>query len=123
MAHTGTMGLGESGQTKRSGARSWPAIALALVVAVALIGVIWFASSAALVGGTAAKPAEDRSHDQIEAQRRAVTLSSDRSPALDEYLNGILDRAHATPYAVTLSTDEYLNGILDRAHATPYAGD
>ena len=42
----------------------------------------------------------------------------------DEYLNGILDRAHATPYAVHgLSSDEYLNGILDRAHAAPYAGD
>ena len=40
------------------------------------------------------------------------------------YLNGILDRAHATPYAggAALSTDEYLNNILDRAHATPFVG-
>ena len=41
----------------------------------------------------------------------------------DTYLNGILDKAHATPYVAgpALSTDEYLNNILDRAHATPFA--
>ena len=43
-----------------------------------------------------------------------------------QYLNGILDRAHAAPYAggrVTLSSERslYLNAILDRAHATAYA--
>ena len=106
MAHSGTMDLGGSAQAKQSGSR-WPVVMLTLVVVVATIAAVWFASSAGLVGGTSA----------IEAQRDAITLSS------DEYLDGILDRAHATPYAVTLSSDEYLDGILDRAHATPYAGD
>ena len=64
----------------------------------------------------AAIPAADHSYDQIEAQRGAVTLST------DAYLNGILDKAHATPYihGPALSTDEYLNNVLDRAHATPF---
>ena len=122
MAHAGTM-VGGSAQTKQSGS-PWPAVALAVAVAVATIAGVWLASSAGLVGGTA-KPAADQSYDQIEAQLGAITVSS------DAYLNGILDRAHATPYvdaAVTLSSDqsraidEKLNGILDRAHATPYAG-
>lgn len=125
MAHAGTIDLGTQRNAKTgSGGSRWQAVGLILVGAVAAIGIVWFASSAGLVGGTAAKPAADRSYDAIEAQRGAVTLSSDRSRALDAYLTGILDRAHATPYAgeaVTLSGDEYLNGILDRAHATPYA--
>jgi hypothetical protein len=124
MAQAGTMDLGGSARAKQSGSR-WPVAALTLVVVVvATIAAVWFASSAGLVGGTSAKPAADRSYDAIEAQRGTVVLSSERS----QYLNGILDRAHATPYAggaVTLSSErsQYLNGILDRAHATPYAGD
>jgi hypothetical protein len=126
MAHAGTM-VGGSAQTKPSGS-PWPAVALAIAVAVATIAGVWLASSASHVGG-AAKPAADRSYDQIEAQRGAVVLSSNSTSA--EYLDGILDRAHATPYVgpVVLSSHQlrglnaYLNGILDRAHATPYAGD
>jgi hypothetical protein len=128
MAHAGTM-VGGSAQTKQSG-RPWPAIALTLAVVVAMIGAVWFATSAGLAGGTA-KPVADRSYDQIEAQRGAFAPTGDRSLAFDQYLNGILDGAHATPYvgAVVLSShakralDRYLNGILDGAHATPYAGE
>jgi hypothetical protein len=128
MAHAGTM-VGGSAQTKQSG-RPWPAITLAVAVVVATIAGVWLASSAGLVGGTA-KPAADRSMDQIEAQRGAIVLSGDRSLAYDQYLNGILDGAHATPYvaAVTLSSHDIralnarLDAILDGAHATPYVGD
>ena len=128
MAHAGTM-VGGSAQTKQSGS-PWPAVALAVAVAVATIAGVWLVSSAGLVGDTA-KPAADRSYDQIEAQRGAITLSGATSQAIDERLNGILDGAHAAPYAapVVLSShakrarDRYLNGILDGAHATPYAGD
>jgi hypothetical protein len=128
MAHAGTM-VGGSAQTKQTG-RPWPALALAVAVVVAAIAGVWLASSAGLVGGTA-KPAADRSMDQIEAQRGAFAPSGDRSLAFDQYLNGILNGAHAAPYAgtVTLSSHDkravnaYLNGILDGAHATPYAGD
>ena len=103
MAHAGTM-VGGSAQTKQSGS-PWPAIALAVAVVVAMIAGVWLASSAGLVGGTA-KPAADRSFDQIEAQRGAITQSLDRSrAAYDEKLSAILDGAHAAPYvaaAVTL---------------------
>jgi hypothetical protein len=92
------MDLGGSAQAKQSG-RRWPVVVLTLVVVVATIAGVWLASSAGLAGGTSAKPAADRSYDAIEAQRGAVTLSSDRSQALTDHLNGILDRAHATPYA------------------------
>jgi hypothetical protein len=125
MAHAGTM-VGGSAQTKQSGSEL-AAIALAVAVVVATIAGVWLASSASRVGS--AKPAADRSYDQIEAQRGAVVLSSDNSKA--EYLNGILDRAHAAPYVgpVVLSSHQvralnaYLNRILDGAHATPYVGD
>ena len=128
MAHAGTM-VGGSAQTKQSG-RPWPAIALAVAVAVATVAGVWLASSAGLAGGTA-KPAADRSYDQIEAQRGAFAPTGDRSLAYDQYLNGILDSAHATPYAaaVTLSSHDiralnaHLDAILDGAHATPYVGD
>ncbi len=113
MAHAGTI-LGGSAQTKQGGS-PWPAVALTFAVVVATVAGVWLASSAGLVGGTA-KPAADRSYDQIEAQRGAVVLST------DAYLNAILDKAHAAPYAGRgpLSTDAYLNGILDRAHATAF---
>ena len=108
MAHAGTM-MGGSAQTKQGGS-PWPAIALAIAVIVATVAGVWLASSAGLVRGTA-KPAAGQAYDQ--------------------YLNGVLDRAHAAPYtgvAVTPVADgsleraAYLNGILDRAHATPFAG-
>lgn len=121
MAHAGTM-VGGSAQTKQSGT-PWAAIALTFAVVVATIAGVWLASSTSLLG--TAKPAADRSYDQIEAQRGAIALSGD----YNAYLDGILDGAHAAPYvapAVTLSTqamNEYLNSILDRAHTRPYAGD
>ena len=123
MTQAGTMDLGGSARARQGGGR-WPFVVWTLVVVVATFAAVWFASSAGLVGGTTAKPSADRAYDAIEAQRGAATLSSDRI----QYLNGILDRAHATPYAgttVTLSVErsQYLNAILDRAHATPYAGD
>ena len=108
MAHAGTM-MGGSAQTKQGGS-PWPAIALTIAVIVATVAGVWLASSAGLVRGTA-KPAAGQAYDQ--------------------YLNGVLDRAHAAPYtgvAVTPVADgsleraAYLNGILDRAHATPFAG-
>jgi hypothetical protein len=119
MTNAGTINLGGSAQSKQ--VRLWPAIALTLALVLATIGAVWFASNAGLVGGTAAKPVADRSYDQIEAQRGAAAVSTDDSWA--EHLNGVLDRAHATPYAgsAAQSWDEYLNGVLDRAHATPYA--
>ena len=128
MAHAGTM-VGGSAQTKQSGS-PLAMIALAVAVVVATIAGVWLASSAGLVGGTA-KPAADRSMDQIEAQRGAIALSGGSSQAYDERLNGILDGAHAAPYAaaVTLSSHDIralnarLNAILDGAHATPYVGD
>ena len=127
MAHAGTM-VGGSAQTKQSGS-PWAAIALAAAVVVATIAGVWLASSAGLVGGTA-KPAADRSYDQIEAQRGAITLSGGSSQAYAERLNGILDGAHAAPYvaaAVTLTGDDsrVLNekfSLFDRAHAAPYVG-
>ena len=105
MTHAGTIDLGGSAQSKQGGL--WSAIALTMALVLAMIGAVWFASNAGLVGGTAAKPA-------------AVSIGDSRA----QYLNGILDQAHATPYAgaAALSTDEYLNGILNRAHATPFAG-
>ena len=127
MAHAGTM-LGGSAQTKQSG-RPWPAIALAVAVAVATVAGVWLASSAGLVGGTA-KPAADRSYDQIEAQRGAIMQLGELSLANDQRLNAILDKAHAAPYvggAVTLTGDDtrVLNEkflLFDRAHAAPYVG-
>lgn len=89
MAHAGTM-LGGSAQTKQNGTR-WPAITLALALAVAAIAGVWFASSTGLRGGTA-KPesvtyinrygppsAVNRSYDQIEAQRGMVALPNNLS--------------------------------------------
>ena len=116
MTHAGTIDLGGSAQTKRSGSL-WPVIALTLGLVLAMIGAVWFASNAGRAAGTVAKPGADRSYDQIEAQRAAITVST------DPYLNAILDKAHATPYVdgPALSTDEYLNTILDRAHATPFS--
>ena len=108
MAHAGTM-MGGSAQTKQSGS-PWPAIALIIAVILATVAGVWLASSAGVVRGTA-KPAAGQAYDQ--------------------YLNSVLDRAHAAPYtgvAVTPVADgsleraAYLNGILDRAHATPFAG-
>ena len=127
MAHAGTM-VGGSAQTKQTGS-PWRIIALTVAVVVAIIGGAWLASSAR-VGGTV-KPAADWSYDQIEAQRGAFAPIGDRSLAYDQYLNGILDKAHAAPYAaaVTLSSHDRralnakLDAILDGAHATPYAGE
>ncbi len=108
MAHAGTM-TGGSAQTKQGGS-PWPAIALTIAVIVATVAGVWLASSAGLVRGTA-KPAAGQSYDQ--------------------YLNSVLDRAHAAPYVAGAATvpsgasqarTQYLNGILDRAHAAPYVG-
>jgi hypothetical protein len=121
--------VGGSAQTKQNG-RPWPAIALTLAVVVATIAGVWLASSAGLAGGTA-KPAGDRSMDQIEAQRGAFAPMGDLSLANDQRLNGILDGAHAAPYVAAVAPSSrdlralnaHLNAILDGAHATPYAGD
>jgi hypothetical protein len=101
VTHATTMDLGRNAQTKQSGSRL-PVAMLTLALVVATIAAVWFASRAGVFGGTAAKPAVvDRSFDQIEAQRGVVGLTGDRSA----YLNGILDRAHATPFAATLPND------------------
>jgi|SRR3954468_1266171 len=116
MAHAGTI-MGGAAQTKQSG-RLWLAIGLSVAVVVATAGAVLLASSASLVRGTAI-PAADRSYDQIEAQRGAITVSNDTA------LDGILDGAHAAPYVAgtALSTDAYLNNILNRAHVKPYVSD
>ena len=125
MTHAGTIDLGGSAQSKQGGS-PWAAIALTAAVVATLAGV-WLASSAGRVG--TAKPAADRSYDQIEAQRGAITLSGGSSQAYDEKLNGILDRAHAAPFvaaAVTLTGDDTRANekfsLFDRAHAAPYVG-
>ena len=101
MTHAATMDLGRNAQTKQSGSRL-PVAMLTLALVVATIAAVWFASRAGVFGDTAAKPAVvDRSFDQIEAQRGVVGLTGDRNA----YLNGILDRAHATPFAATLPND------------------
>src|SRR6476660_1411834 len=126
MAHAGTM-VGGSAQTKQGGSLL-PAMALAVAVVIATIAGVWLASSASRVGS--AKPAADRSYDQIEAQRGAITLAGGSSQAYAEKLNGILDGAHAAPYAaaaVTLTGDDSRTHnekflLFDRAHAAPFAG-
>jgi hypothetical protein len=65
------MDLGRNAQTKQSGSR-FPVVLLTLAVIVATIAAVWFASSAGLTGGTATKPAADRSYDPIEAQRGVI---------------------------------------------------
>ena len=104
MTHAGTINLGGSAQSKQGGL--WPAIALTLALVLAMVGAVWFASNAGIVGGTAAKP-----------------VAGGAAQSWDEYLNGVIDRAHAAPYAgsAAQSWDEYLNGVIDRAHAAPYA--
>jgi len=122
MAHAGTM-VGGSAQTKQSGSEL-ATIALAVAVVVATIVGVWLASSASRVGST--KPAADRSYDQIEAQRGAITLAGGSSQAYAEKLNNILDGAHAAPYAaaaVTLTGNDsrVLNekfSLFERARAT-----
>src|SRR4051794_5874802 len=116
MAHAGTI-TGGSAQTKQNG-NVWLAIGLAVAVVVATATVLWLGSNASVSRSTAI-PAADRSYDQIEAQRGAVTVSND---SYDSYLNAILDRAHAKPYvpATAPSMEEYLNDIANRAHAKPY---
>ena len=81
MAHAGTM-MGGSAQTKQGGS-PWPAIALTIAVIVATVAGVWLASSAGLVRGTA-KPAAGQAYDQ--------------------YLNSVLDRAHAAPYVAVRVT-------------------
>jgi hypothetical protein len=101
MTHAATMDLGRNAQTKQSGNRL-PVAMLTLALIVATIAAVWFASRAGVFDGAAAKPAVlDRSLDQIEAQRGLVGLTVDRSA----YLNGILDGAHATPFAATQTND------------------
>jgi hypothetical protein len=100
MTHTGTMDLGGKARTRQGGGR-WLTTMLALAVVVATISAIWFASRAGVVGGTATKPAVDRSFDQIEAQRGAIALSTDRNADL----NRILDGAHAKPFVATMPSD------------------
>src|SRR4051794_4749929 len=115
MAHAGTI-TGGSAQTKPNGSL-WLAIGLAVAVVVATAAALWLGSNAGFSRSTAV-PAADRSYDQIEAQRSAVTVSND---SYDSYLNGIVDRAHAAPYvaATAPSMDAYLNYIANRAHAKP----
>jgi hypothetical protein len=101
VTHATTMDLGRNVQTKQTGSRL-PVAMLTLALIVATIAAVWFASRAGVFGGTAATPvAADRSFDQIEAQRSVVGLAGDRSA----YLNGILDGAHATPFAATQTND------------------
>ena len=106
MAHAGTM-VGGSAQTKQSGS-PWPAIALTVAVVVATIAGVWLASSAGLVGGTA-KPAPIGRTTRSRPSAARSRCRAAASQAYDEKLNGILDRAHATPYvgaAVTLTGDD-----------------
>jgi len=84
MSHAGTMDLGGSAQAKQGS--PWLAVAMIIAIAVATVVATSVASSAGHVNGIA-KPATvtyvnryglpsvaDRSYDQIEAQRGAITL-------------------------------------------------
>ena len=116
MTQAGTM-LGGSAQSKQGGS-PWAAIAVTLAVVLAMMGAVWFASNVRLAGGTTAKPAADRSYDLIEAQRGAAAVSIDAGRA--EYLNSILDRAHAAPFVageVTVPS----SATSGTFHATPFA--
>lgn len=85
MSHAGTMDLGGNAQAKQNGSR-WLAAALIVAIAGSAIGVIAVATRTGLGGGTATESgpyvnryglqstnAVDRSYDQIEAQRGAIT--------------------------------------------------
>jgi hypothetical protein len=77
MAHAGTIDLGR--QVRPASNRN-PWLAAATVLALAAIAVMYLAMASGLtIGSLSAKPAGDRSYDQIEAQRGAVTLLADRS--------------------------------------------
>ena len=127
MAHAGTM-VGGSAQTKQSGS-PWAAIALAVAVVVATIAGVWLASSAGLVGGTA-KPAADRSYDQIEAQRGAITLSGDparpmtsgsMASSTGRMQRRTSTRGHADERRQP-GPEREVQRLFDRAHAAPYVG-
>jgi len=118
MAHAGTpTDLAKQPATSTANGR-WQVLIVAIVLVAlgATVGIVGTRLAAKSAVSPAVIPAADHNLDQIEAQRGAVTLST------DAYLNGILDKAHATPYihGPALSTDEYLNNVLDRAHATPF---
>ena len=97
MTHAGTIDLGGSAQSKQGGS-PWAAIAATLALVLAMMGAVWFASNAGLVGGTAAKPVEDRSYDQIEAHRGATTpITVDTVAVPPSATSGTF---HATPITV-----------------------
>jgi hypothetical protein len=83
MTHAGTMDLGGSARSKQTG-RPLPAIALTLAVVVAMIGAIWLASNAGLVGGKVAATTADRSYDAIEAQRGVIVSGTFPGKAADD---------------------------------------
>ena len=72
MAHAGTIDLGRQAQ-RANGRNPW--LAVATVLALAAIAVMYLGTASGLTSGNlAAKPAADRSYDQIEAQRGALAL-------------------------------------------------
>ena len=80
----------------------WQALLVAVVLVALVAGMVIVGTSLAARGAVspAAIPAANHSYDQIEAQRGTATLS------MDEYLNGILDRAHAAPFAAGAVTPQ-----------------
>jgi len=80
MAHAGTIDLGKERQAKAApGGGGMLAVGLTVVIAVATIAAVWFATSSGLKSGTTtAKPVEDHRFDQIELRRGALTLGSAR---------------------------------------------
>jgi hypothetical protein len=79
MAHAGTMDLGQTKRTARGG-NPWLAVAVIVAIMVATVAAVWFTSGAGLTTSSAlnARPAPDRSYDQIEAQRGLVVTAGDR---------------------------------------------
>ena len=76
MAHAGTIDLGRRQQAKPAfGGSRLPVVILIVAIAVATVAAVWFATSAGN-GTLGAKPAVDRSYDQIEAQRGAAVQTS-----------------------------------------------
>jgi hypothetical protein len=78
MAHAGTMDLGQTKQAARGG-NSWLAVAVIVAIMAATVAAVWFTNGLTTSSALTARPAGDRSYDQIEAQRGLVVTAGDRS--------------------------------------------
>jgi len=100
MAHAGTMDLGQNAKAARGG-NPWLALAAIVAIMAATVGAIWFTSGAGLTTSSAlaARPAADRSYDQIEAFRGAVV----RGPVVDDHAYDQIESLRGTIAAPALT--------------------